>query len=751
MYRFGHNCKPDHFTGHAEQLEARYGTLDAWMKANGYSREKPPPESDIGTRPLFLTIFKNEQAAEMFKGEHTLPEWQDHIRTANAPTKGKLFLLKGAFFGDKRSEKNCLRTDENLLHLTAIVVEHDKGTVSFDQAMSIVSKAGLRTLAYTSPSYREDNQRWRLIFPLSRDNHNPKTRHEYLVACVNGIFDGKIGDDSWSLSRAYYFGSVDNNPAHRVEIVDGQFLDLRDDLYAGRKYKDGSKDAPTPHERTTGWNNREPIDTEIAQAALDNITSDCKYDDWWVIGAALWNTLGDEGETLFVEWSKKCPKRYNEKQVAEKWEVLKTDNNDHGAAKLFWRASQENPNWSEEFRARQREQDHEETEEPESAKTKKPAIEMFWHGTEYNRELRPWLINKLIPQTGTGLASGQWGSGKTFVMFDLAGSIITGLPFAGRNVSRRGGVMFVAAEGGSEITIRLEGLVEHKLAGDAMAAKVSGNAIEADLNALPFVWIEECPSLKSKAGLKQLTEMVASATTQLKEKFDLDLVLIVIDTLSAAADFTDQNDAAEGQAVMNTFASLSRATGAFVMAVDHFGKDATVGTRGTSAKEASADVVLAVLADKDVNGTISNMRMAVRKLRGGKTGDETPFELEVVEIGDEDETTCTVKWASTRAGSTTSKRIPKGLKIFHNAVTNAIAEHGVEMRPFGNDGPLVRAVTEPKLRDEFVASYPADNLDAKTKAFRRALKEAREQNLICSRTVAGVDQIWLVQRAKKSE
>src|SRR5262245_15724176 len=36
---------------------------------------------------------------------------------------------------------------------------------------------------------------------------------------------------------------------------------------------------------------------------------------------------------------------------------------------------------------------------------------------------------------------------------------------------------------------------------------------------------------------------------------------------------------------------------------------------GSSAKEASADVVLAFLADRDINGTISNTRMALRKLR----------------------------------------------------------------------------------------------------------------------------------------
>ena len=254
--------------------------------------------------------------------------------------------------------------------------------------------------------------------------------------------------------------------------------------------------------------------------------------------------------------------------------------------------------------------------------------------------------------------------------------------------------------------------------------------------------------------MKQLTEMVINAAAQMKERFGLDLALIVIDTLSSAADFNDQNDAAEGQAVMNILSQLSRVSGAFALAVDHFGKDATSGTRGTSAKEAAVDVVLAILADKDVNGTVTNTRMAVRKLRGGKTGEETPFQLEVVEISNEDEeeteTTCTVVWEDTRVGAAEpSKRIPKGLKIFHAAMTIALLDHGAELRPLGDEGPLIRAVAEPKLRDEFVASYPADNLDAKGKAYRRALKDAREQGLIGSRTVVGVDQIWFIRDLKK--
>ena len=83
---------------------------------------------------------------------------------------------------------------------------------------------------------------------------------------------------------------------------------------------------------------------------------------------------------------------------------------------------------------------------------------------------------------------------------------------------------------------------------------------------------------------------------------------------------------------MNWLAELSRQTGAFVLAVDHFGKAVETGTPGISAKEAAADVVLALLADREITGNMSHTRMALRKLRAGNVGTETPFDLRVVNL-----------------------------------------------------------------------------------------------------------------------
>jgi AAA domain len=277
---------------------------------------------------------------------------------------------------------------------------------------------------------------------------------------------------------------------------------------------------------------------------------------------------------------------------------------------------------------------------------------------------------------------------------------------------------------------------------------VARGVTAADLDSLRFAWVEDCPNLQSNDDFNRLVETVRQAARNIRDQFGLPPVLIVIDTLSAAGSFKDANDAAEGQRIMNRLAALSRLTGAFVLAVDHFGKAVETGTRGTSAKEAAADVVLALLADREINGTISNTRMALRKLRGGKVGIETPFDLKVVDM-DFGETTCAVEWKEARdptQGSTPAKvRWPKSLRIFKSALETGLINHGKAMRPYGNEGPRVRAVSYDAVRSEFIVAYPAEKTDAKKAAFKRALGQAREGGLIGSREINGIDFLWLAE------
>jgi hypothetical protein len=64
-------------------------------------------------------------------------------------------------------------------------------------------------------------------------------------------------------------------------------------------------------------------------------------------------------------------------------------------------------------------------------------------------------------------------------------------------------------------------------------------------------------------------------------------------------------------------------------------------------------------------------------------------------------------------------------------------------------------VADHHVRVEFMAAYPADGedkkkkTDAKRNAFNRALKTARERELVCSREIAGVDHLWLTDDQDK--
>lgn len=381
-------------------------------------------------------------------------------------------------------------------------------------------------------------------------------------------------------------------------------------------------------------------------------------------------------------------------------------------------------------------------------------IELHWHGDADPTADRAWLVRDVIFQTGRGLLSGQWGAGKTFGALDLSASVMTGEPFAGKRVMRRGGVLFIAPEGAFEIPIRLRGIVEGRL--KPLALVEAATVRDVDLDRLPIAWIEECPSLVAAGAVDRLVATSRVAADRMQEEFGLPLALIIIDTVAAAAGFKDENSAAEAQAVMNALGSLAHATGAFVLGVDHFGKATETGTRGSSAKEAAADTILAMLAKRDEAGTVSDTRMAVRKVRGARCGYEIPYQLEVVQVGEnrdrEPITTCIIAWSTARDTVTMPKekeRWPTSLRVFRNALEEALIEHGVRCHPNGADGPEQRAAAIDKVRAEFYRTYPADAEDdakrqeAKKKAFKRAQDTAIGRGLVASFDRAGVDHLWI--------
>ena len=87
--------------------------------------------------------------------------------------------------------------------------------------------------------------------------------------------------------------------------------------------------------------------------------------------------------------------------------------------------------------------------------------------------------------------------------------------------------------------------------------------------------------------------------------------------------------------------------------------------------------------------------------------------------------------------------------ILKRAMGAALAEHGKTRRPFGSEGPEVRAVDRERVRAEFYASYSADGASQETKRrnFNRLIDGAQEKNLIAARFDDGVDWLWFASKA----
>jgi hypothetical protein len=265
-----------------------------------------------------------------------------------------------AKFGDNRSENNCLRHDANLIEITGVEVDYDDEKISFDDAVEIMRSAGVRCLLYTSASHSLEKPRWRILAPLSK-NYPPASRTT-MVGRINGLFDGSLAEESFVLSTSYHYGSVNNNADHRVVVLDGQFLDLIDRLYAGSIDKAGHKVGHEDFEqpRTIGRPNESgnahssynpfPADKNLIVAALAVIDADCGHVPWYKIACAIRFELGDEGNAVFHDWSATAKTIYKYAECEKKWREAE-GNPHHRAGSIFRLANLANPTWRDEYRA----------------------------------------------------------------------------------------------------------------------------------------------------------------------------------------------------------------------------------------------------------------------------------------------------------------------------------------------------------------------------------------------------------------
>lgn len=188
--------------------------------------------ADVLDRQLHVTVWKSSGAKEAGGGKTTMRALVKAIKERKAPSKEQLFWLKLGRFGDKATENGALRNNENLIEIEGLEGDYDGKRVSFETAVEVAEKAGLACIIYTSPSHTPEEPKWRVLAPFSTALE--PIERDALMGRLNGLFATRgatFDAASWTLSQSYYYGYVEGNEAaHQVELIEGQPIDLMDEL-----------------------------------------------------------------------------------------------------------------------------------------------------------------------------------------------------------------------------------------------------------------------------------------------------------------------------------------------------------------------------------------------------------------------------------------------------------------------------------------------------------------------------------------
>ena len=175
---------------------------------------------------------------------------------------------------------------------------------------------------------------------------------------------------------------------------------------------------------------------------------------------------------------------------------------------------------------------------------------------------------------------------------------------------------------------------------------------------------------------------------------------------------------------------------------------------------------MACLGNKELSGSVSNTRLAVRKNRSGRQGQEFPFVLRMVEAPEKDEdgdpiTTMVIDWLPAGAAAAEAQSEPDtwaqprrqdqrtAVLRLKRVLMTILAEQGVDL-PIPPDGPTVRMVDQERVREAFYASTPADGTPKQKRQFRyaqfkRALDWAEQERLIAIGEIGDITYIWLIR------
>lgn len=277
-----------------------------------------------------------------------------------------------------------------------------------------------------------------------------------------------------------------------------------------------------------------------------------------------------------------------------------------------------------------------------------------------------WRIKGVLPDSGLAAVYGPSGSGKSFLVLDMLACVADGCnDWFGYRVNRAP-VVYLALEGEAGLSQRVQAYRlqhgEHTCKG-------------MHFMTVPF-------SLLVAGDVLELVEIIKAAGAAGG--------VLCIDTLNRAAPGADENSSQDMGRIIEAAKRLQMALGGLVLLVHHTGKNEQAGLRGHSSLFAALDAVIEVTRKGD------SRSWRVDKSKDGQDGNQHPFRLEVLELGEDGDgepvTSCVIAPEEAPEHKTRCK-LPKGGN--QRIVLDALGELLRDSKHFGKAGaPAIRPCAE---------------------------------------------------------
>ena len=115
---------------------------------------------------MIYTLFADKFASVAQLVDEPFAALCERIEAAPvAANKGECGLVKLATFGEQRSARDSLRTNDNMLAggLSGVEGDYDGEEIGPEVAAALLRNEGVTAFVYTSPSHKRERPRWRVL------------------------------------------------------------------------------------------------------------------------------------------------------------------------------------------------------------------------------------------------------------------------------------------------------------------------------------------------------------------------------------------------------------------------------------------------------------------------------------------------------------------------------------------------------------------------------------------------------------